>query len=173
MTEKIFFLLENNLATAIAAAVGIGLLLAEFIILLRNSRRLRRLEEKYNRLLGQGPGGSLEEHLLFINAELKTVQEQLNDISRQQEILSRKTSGALSGFNLVRYNAFPNTGGELSFSLALLDGKGNGVILSSILGRDESRLYAKPVVAGKSRYGLSKEEEEALRRAKEKGGQAP
>ncbi len=168
MIEVIFLKLTNNPVIAIAAAIGVSSLSAAFIVLLRNSRRLHRLEEKYKRLLGQGSDGSLEELLFFINGELKTVQEQLNSLGEQQESLSRKAAEALSGFGLVRYNAFPNTGGELSFSLALLDGKGNGIILSSIFGRDEGRLYAKPVAAGKTRYNLSREEEEALRQARVK-----
>lgn len=66
---------------------------------------------------------------------------------------------------LLRYDAFEDVGGRLSFSCALLDERGNGVVLTSINGRQETRVYAKPVAAGASTYNLSQEEEEAIRQA--------
>jgi hypothetical protein len=63
---------------------------------------------------------------------------------------------------IVRFNAFEDTGSDLSFAVALLDADYNGVVLSSIFGRNESRTYAKPVVAGQSSYFLTNEEKEAL-----------
>lgn len=62
----------------------------------------------------------------------------------------------------VRFNAFDNTGSDLSYSVALLDEDNNGVVISSIYGRDESRTYAKPIVNKESTYKLSKEEIQAL-----------
>jgi hypothetical protein len=58
-------------------------------------------------------------------------------------------------------------GGRLSFSCALLDDEGTGVVLTSINGRQETRVYAKPVTAGTSSYNLSTEEQEAIRQALE------
>jgi hypothetical protein len=66
---------------------------------------------------------------------------------------------------LLRYDAFEDVGGRLSFSCALLDEHGNGVVLTSINGRQETRVYAKPVTAGTSSYNLSSEEGEAIRQA--------
>src|SRR5207244_9349095 len=66
---------------------------------------------------------------------------------------------------LFRYDAFEDVGGRLSFSCALLDEHGTGVVLTSINGRQETRVYAKPVTAGTSTYNLSAEEEEAIRQA--------
>lgn len=68
---------------------------------------------------------------------------------------------------LVRFDAFPEVGGRLSFSLALLNDEGEGIVLSAISGRDDSRIYAKPIVGRKSEFALSGEEEEAIRRAYE------
>jgi hypothetical protein len=66
---------------------------------------------------------------------------------------------------LLRYDAFEDVGGRLSFSCALLDDGGSGVVLTSINGRQETRVYAKPVTGGTSSHNLSLEEEEAIRRA--------
>jgi Protein of unknown function (DUF4446) len=72
---------------------------------------------------------------------------------------------AVRNIGLVRYDAFEDVGGRLSFSCALLDDKGNGVVVTSINGRQDTRVYAKPVMARKSGYNLSVEEEEAIRQA--------
>jgi hypothetical protein len=66
---------------------------------------------------------------------------------------------------LLRYDAFEDVGGQLSFSCALLDEHGSGVVITSINGRQDTRVYAKSVTSGTSSYNLSLEEEEAIRRA--------
>ena len=66
---------------------------------------------------------------------------------------------------LLRYDAFEDVGGRLSFSCALLDEHGTGVVLTSINGRQETRVYAKPVTESNSTYNLSMEEAEAIRQA--------
>ncbi|KAB6301523.1 DUF4446 family protein, partial [Bacteroides xylanisolvens] len=64
-----------------------------------------------------------------------------------------------------KYNAFDNIGNDLSFSLTLLDGNNNGVCISSIYGRNDSRIFSKPIVKGKSLVNLSQEELESLNEA--------
>jgi len=73
--------------------------------------------------------------------------------------------GSVRKVALLRYDAFEDVGGRLSFSCALLDDHGSGVVLTSINGRQETRVYAKPVSQGTSSHNLSLEEEEAIRRA--------
>ena len=73
--------------------------------------------------------------------------------------------GSVRNVALLRYDAFEDVGGRLSFSCALLDDQGNGVVLTSINGRQETRVYAKPVTLGTSSHNLSLEEEESIRRA--------
>lgn len=72
---------------------------------------------------------------------------------------------ALRHVGLVRYDAFADIGGRLSYSLALLDGDGDGVVLSAIQGRDETRSYAKQIIGGQGESALSPEEEDAVRAA--------
>jgi hypothetical protein len=80
---------------------------------------------------------------------------------RQQEFIE----GAIRNVGLLRYDAFEDVGGRLSFSCALLDDRGTGVVVTSINGRQDTRVYAKPITGGKSSYNLSVEEEEAIRQA--------
>ena len=73
---------------------------------------------------------------------------------------------ALRHVAVVRYDAFTDTGGQLSWSLALLDDSGSGVVLTSIQGRNESRTYAKNVASWSSESQISPEEEDAISRAR-------
>jgi hypothetical protein len=73
---------------------------------------------------------------------------------------------ALRHVAVVRYDAFGDMGGRLSFSAALLDDQGDGLVLSSINGRSETRTYAKALVGGQSEHTLSPEEQEAITSAR-------
>jgi hypothetical protein len=86
----------------------------------------------------------------------------LNATDRRQQA---EIEGAVRRVGLVRYDAFEDVGGRLSFSCAMLDDHANGVVVTSINGRQDTRVYAKPVNDGKSQYNLSVEEEEAIRQA--------
>jgi hypothetical protein len=86
----------------------------------------------------------------------------------RQEVAALKSESAqaLRNVAVVRYDAFTDTGGQLSWSLALLDDSGSGVVVTSIQGRNESRTYAKNVAAWASETQLSPEEEDAITNAR-------
>lgn len=86
----------------------------------------------------------------------------LNATDKKQQVL---VDGSVRHVALLRFDAFEDVGGRLSFSCALLDDHGSGVVLTSINGRQETRVYAKPVTVGASSYNLSTEEAEAIRQA--------
>jgi Protein of unknown function (DUF4446) len=86
----------------------------------------------------------------------------LHSADKKQQV---QIESSVRRVGLLRYDAFEDVGGRLSFSCALLDEHGNGVVLTSINGRQETRVYAKPVTGGASSHNLSMEEEEAIRRA--------
>lgn len=109
------------------------------------------------------------------------LEDQSNRISRLESAvralagtdrrLQFDIEGAVRNVGLVRYDAFEDVGGRLSFSCALLDDRGTGVVMTSINGRHDTRVYAKPVSKGHSPYSLSIEEEEAIRKALEQGAE--
>ncbi len=66
---------------------------------------------------------------------------------------------------IYRYNAYKDTGSDLSFTLALLNEKNDGVVLNGIYSRETSNIYAKPVINGNSAYKMTDEEKEAIKRA--------
>jgi hypothetical protein len=85
-------------------------------------------------------------------------------IIREQQRISERLGRTLQNVGLVRYNAFDDIGGELSFSLSLLSDEGDGIVLSNIRGRNESMVYAKGIERGRSKIALSEEEQEAINR---------
>ena len=93
---------------------------------------------------------------------LETAVRQLSATDRQLHQLSEES---IRHVGVVRFDAFEDMGGRLSFSAALLDAGGDGVVITSINGRQESRCYAKPVTKGGSVHNLSDEEQQAIREA--------
>ncbi len=92
----------------------------------------------------------------------------LHATDKRQQVL---IEGGVRRVALLRYDAFEDVGGRLSFSCALLDDHGTGVVVTSINGRQDTRVYAKPVAERTSTYNLSIEEEEAIRQAMADGAE--
>ncbi len=151
--------LEQNLL--LISLISIGLNILVFILFLRANLRLK----KYRTLLINSEGSDLEHLLLSLLDKTDIVfkkQEKIEEQIINNQILEEKH---LQNWNLVRFQAFQNTGGDQSFALALLDALGDGVVMSSIFGREEARVYCKPVQGGTSSYPLSDEEKEAILKA--------
>lgn len=92
--------------------------------------------------------------------------EDVVGLRREVAALQAASEGALRHLSVVRYDAFGDVGGHLSWSVALLDDAGDGVVLTSIHGRSEARTYAKTIAAWASDAPLSPEEEEAVAHAR-------
>ena len=95
-------------------------------------------------------------------AELHRFVERRLRIDARIGAAERRLDGAVTHTAVIRYDAFNETSGRQSSSVALLDDRGNGVIVTAILQRDQARVYAKPVVEGHSELDLSPEEQEAM-----------
>ena len=93
------------------------------------------------------------------------VEKQNADILNQINGLDKDLESCVQKVGIVRYSAFQDTGSDLSFTLALLDEHDNGVVFNGIYSREMSNIYAKPVENGNSKYTLSEEEQEAIKRA--------
>lgn len=96
----------------------------------------------------------------------EALPEDLHGLRQEVAALRREASDALKHLAVVRYDAFGDMGGHLSWSVALLDDGGNGVTITSIHGRSEARTYAKSIDAWKCEHQLSPEEEEAISHAR-------
>jgi len=110
--------------------------------------------------------------------DLKEVLKQFKDLKMDFDKLFREFSDlkASHQFNvqkvgMIRFNPFSEIGGDQSFSVALLDGKDDGVVITSFYTREGNRVYGKPIKKGESQYALSKEEVKAIETAKKYGEQ--
>jgi len=147
----------KTLTLLVLIALGLALLSVIFSMLGQG----RRIEAKGPIQLDDVLRGILEGQAKSIQ-RLENAVRSLNGTDRRQQDL---IEGAVRHVGLVRYDAFEDVGGRLSFSCAMLDDNGHGVVVTSINGRQDTRVYAKPITDGKSPYNLSIEEEEAIRQA--------
>jgi len=155
----------NSAMIILALAVVIVLLFISQVILYR---RFRDVNRRY-RLLTRGPSGAdLEEILQRYASDVQKLEVLGQEMRREQDILKEQLAQCVHNPGLIRFNAFDNMGSDLSFSMALLDRRGDGVVLTGLYGRDETRIYAKPIRKGTSDYSLTEEEVKAVQRTLEK-----
>jgi uncharacterized protein YlxW (UPF0749 family) len=142
---------------AVAIAALIALLLALGLAL-----RVRKLRREYALLRGEGGERDIIAALGHAARKVEGLDRRVDDVERAQVKGVTTARQALQRFALVRYDAFEDMGGRLSFSAALLDAHGDGLVITSINGRSETRTYAKPVRNLSSEHNLSEEEREAI-----------
>ena len=145
------------------------ILLLAFIILLGKVIGLNKRYKKFMVKLGEGK--DIQEDLENYMYRVERVEKQNADILNQINGLDKDLEGCIQKVGILRYSAFQDTGSDLSFTLALLDEHNNGVVFNGIYSREMSNIYAKPIENGKSKYTLSEEEQEAIRRAIEGNNQ--
>lgn len=153
------------LPTLTLGAVGGCVLLAVWVVWL--SVKVRRLQRLLQQLTPDAPDQPLDRLLERLLVKQEENRTHLAALEERVERLHLLLQGCLQRTGLVRFDAFNDTAGQQSFALALLDNRGNGVVITSLFGRSESRCYAKPVTGGTSRYPLSDEERAAIRQALE------
>jgi hypothetical protein len=130
--------------------------------------QLQTLKKRFNAALGTGEPASLEDQLSSYRQDVAKVDLDLKKLSTHYEQLSISNALASQKISIVRFNPFGDTGGDQSFSLAVLDAHNSGYVLTSIHGRTGTRVYVKPVDLGKSKYTLSDEEQQALAQAEKR-----
>jgi hypothetical protein len=143
---------------ALLALVGVVLLLA----------RQQRLLGQYQHLMTGTSGGNLESMLHDHVAQVRETAAQVEAVDQLARRLEKSGYFSLQHLGVVRYNPFQDTGGDQSFAIALVDGHGNGVVLSSLHARDVTRVYAKPLSKWESTYSLTDEEKQAIALAYQK-----
>lgn len=140
-----------------------GLTLISLLMSIALAFRVRKVRREY--LVLRGEGGSEVDLLRAVGRtrkQVEAVSARVDELSTSQEAAAANARFALQKFYLVRYDAFEDMGGRLSFSAALLDDHGDGVVITSINGRTETRTYAKPIVNLRSEHNLSEEERAAI-----------
>jgi hypothetical protein len=147
------------LAAAAVALVALGIAIAATL-------KLRRVRADQRAVLG-GAERDLVAHAAALDQSFQALSAYVEDAARRLddrlEAAETRLDGAVAYRGLVRYDAYNEMSGQQSTTIALLDATRSGIVLSSIHHRDQARLYAKQVHAGRSELALSPEEEEAVR----------
>ncbi|HLO02757.1 MAG TPA: DUF4446 family protein [Symbiobacteriaceae bacterium] len=149
-------------------ACSLLLSLIALVMAVVSAKRQKRLLNQYRVLLANGSPQDIESLLFGQATTLEQLTTHLAQLDRQVAAHGEQARHHIQKVGMLRFNAFPDTGSDQSFSVALLDADGNGLVLTSLYGRTETRTYAKPIQAGKSAYPLSDEEIAALDQAQAK-----
>lgn len=161
-------MLDQGTLPTLALGLALVVLAAWLAMLQLSSSRLRRrLRSVFDSTGEQG----LDEVLDSIVKRLERTGERLDALNTlQQDLEGLIRRGTIRNVGIVRFNPFPDAGGDQSFAIALLDSEGTGIVLSSLHARTDTRVFAKPVEGGRSRYPLSDEEQDAIRKAQAQRG---
>lgn len=156
------FNIEINIFEVIILIINVMLL----ILYILNCMKLSKLRKNYATFMTKlGKGENINEMLEGYVKNVDEIKAENKEIIEYCQKLDDRSNDYLKKMGMVRYNAYKDTGSNLSFALAILDNENNGFVLNGIYARDNSNIYAKPVVNGKSEYVLSNEEEDAIRKA--------
>jgi hypothetical protein len=159
----------NSTAGIVAIAAG-GVAVVALLGCIVLAVRLRRLRADQQMLLGDGQQDVVA-HAAALTRQFSALHDYVAEIADRIDhrvaTAEQRLDGAVAYRALVRYDAYGEMSGRQSTSIALLDSKRSGLVLSSIHHRDQARLYAKQVYEGQSELELSPEEDEAVRLALE------
>ena len=160
--DAIFELINTDMFLLVMFCLIILFIIITFILI----AKLNRLKKNYNNFMKKiGNGTNIQEDLETFMHKVDRVEKQNLEIVEYCKNLDKDLEGCIQKIGIVRYNAFKDTGSDLSFALAMLDENNNGVVLNGIYSREMSNIYAKPVQNGISNYTISEEEKMAIEKA--------
>ena len=140
-----------------------GGLIILLILYVSNCIKLNKLRKSYMIFMNKlGNGNNIDEMLKNYINEVEKVANKNEEIISYCKRLDKNVSKCIKKIGMVRYNAFRDTGSDLSFTLALLNEYNDGIVLNGIYARDMSNIYAKPIKDGKSEYKITPEEQKAI-----------
>ena len=151
--------MENTMI--IVGVLGV-LVIVMYAIILNLYLNLRYLKKRYRKMMTGVDNGNLERMLIGHIDEVRRVQQENAEIRAEAERQDALLQQAITRVGVVRFRAFDDMGSDLSYAVALLASHNDGVVLSSIFGREDSRSYVKPIKDGQSQYMLTDEEKQAL-----------
>ena len=150
--------------------VGMGVILLIMLgIMINQGLKLSYMKKRYRKMMAGVDGANIERMLMGHIDEVKKVVEKSEQLDMENKRIDALLQTAVTRVGVVRFRAFEDMGSDLSYAVALLDSHNNGVVLSSIFGREDSRSYVKPITNGSSSYTMTQEEEQALHDAMAKG----
>ena len=154
--------LHSDLFLIIIFILNIVLLIWSII----SNIRIRNIHNKDKIFMEKlGDGKNIKEDLDNYMRRVSSSEEEIRKLSLYYKELDEKTKNCIQKVGISRYNAYKDTGSDLSFAVCLLDEKNDGVVFNGIYSRDMSNIYAKPIENGLSKYKVTPEEQEAINRA--------
>jgi hypothetical protein len=148
----------------IVAIVGVALGAIGLAVAWWSWVKVRRVREAQKMLIGGGRK-DLVDFAVSLQARIDDLHRAVDEVAAGLARVDRRIDGSMSNTSIVRYDAYEDTGGHQSASLALLDSGRTGLIVTAIQGRDYARIYMKELDRGKASVALSPEEQEAVERA--------
>lgn len=160
-------IINNNVV--MAWIVGINFIITLIILIvcyvcIDKYNKLNRRYEKFMSKLGQGD--KIEDMLSEYIESVRILGLKDDDLKDAIDRLENNLKKCVQKVGLVRYNAYNDTGSDLSFTLAIMDAEDNGVVVNGLYSRESSSIFAKPLVKGETKYNLSAEEIQAIDIAK-------
>ena len=156
------FMADNMPFIVVAMAVVMFIMMC---VMIKQAWSLSYMKKRYRKMMNGVDGDNLERLLMGHIDEVRHVVEENQRLDTENRRMDELLNMAVTRVGMVRFRAFEDMGSDLSYAVALLDAHNNGVVLSSIFGREDSRSYAKPIEDGKSSYPMTQEEEQALKEA--------
>lgn len=160
-------LTQPLLIVSAVCALFIGQILLGFFIL-RLYRNTQTISERQNMLFQGESAKNLESVILKQAENIALMDKEIQELFEISNAIHRLASRSIHKVGVVRFNPFKEVGSNQSFSIALLDGKNSGTIISSIHTREGARVYAKPITSGQSEsFPLTEEEKQAIEHAQQ------
>jgi hypothetical protein len=152
-------------ATAlIVALAGVAVGVVSLVLAWWGFVKVRRVRDAQRLMLGGGRR-DLVEFAVSLQARVDDLHRAVDEVAAGLQRVDRRVDGVVANSSIVRYDAYEDTGGHQSASLALLDSARSGVVVTAIQGRDYARIYMKELERGRASVDLSPEEQEAVERA--------
>ena len=156
-----------HLSSSVAAWIAIGaavVAVIALVVLVSSRLALRKVLRQQQLLLGGGQQ-DIVDFAVALQARVDDLKGAVDALGARVDGVNARLDGAVAKTAIVRYDAYENSGGHQSASVALLDATRSGVVLSAIQGRDYARIYVKELDRGHASVALSPEEQEAVDRA--------
>lgn len=161
--------IQNNPYVIILAFFGLFLVFLVWIIIL--SIKLHKFKKRNQEFFAGNKVKNLEELLLDQSKNLKLLDKDIQELYNISNQINGLALQSIHKTALIRFNPFKDVGGDQSFSLALLNGKNNGLVISSLFTREGTRIYSKSIIEGVSeKYPLTEIEEKVIKQAITKKG---
>ena len=157
----------NFIVNHLSYIVGIlgVLVIIMYLLLIHLFYNLNYMKKRYKKMMTGVDGAKLERVMIGCIDSAKAVADENAKLWEENKEIKELLSNALTKVAVVRFRAFEDMGSDLSYAVAMLDSHNNGVVMSSIFARNDSRSYVKPIVDGTSTYSMTAEEEDALKQA--------